>query len=330
MPQLPRRSFLRDLGALTLGAAVTTPLLAETKHATAPAVAPAPTANPARRRLLRAAHLTDIHVRPDLGAPDGMAAAIRHAQSQPDRPDILLFGGDLIADSLYCDKATAIANWELWERIFAAEVKLPYRLCLGNHDVWGWAKHDTPAIESDPAYGKRLALDRLGLKASYYSFDLAGWHFVVLDSMERHTASVYGYTARLDDAQLWWLARDLAKTPAATPICILSHIPILCSCVFFERGIVDTGSWQMAGAVMHTDVVRLKDLFRRHPNVKVCLSGHVHLADDVRYLGVRYLCNGAVCGNWWKGTYQEFAPAYALVDFYDDGSVENQLVPYDA
>ena len=72
----------------------------------------------------------------------------------------------------------------------------------------------------------------------------------------------------------------------------------------------------------------IKNLFRRHPNVNVCLSGHLHLVDDLTYLGVRYLCNGAVCGGWWKGAYQEFGPAYALLDFYDDGSVENQLVAY--
>ncbi len=322
MPQLPRRGFLRNLGALTIGSAVAAPLFAGKTPTSASTPAPS------RRRLLRAAHLTDIHVRPDLGAPEGMAAAIRHAQNQPDKPDVLLFGGDLIMDSLYGDKASAHAHWDVWERVFSAEVKLPYRLCLGNHDVWGWGKHDTPEIESDPAYGKRLALDRLGMKDRHYSFDLGGWHFIVLDSMERHTASSAAYVARIDDAQLWWLARDLAKTPAATPICILSHIPILSACVFFDGDLAPFGQWQIPGAWVHTDVVRLKNLFHRHPNVKVCLSGHIHLADDVRYLGVRYLCNGAVCGGWWKGAFQEFAPAYALVDFYDDGSVENQLVTY--
>ncbi|MBK8476521.1 MAG: metallophosphoesterase [Opitutaceae bacterium] len=328
MSLLPRRSFLRDAGTLGLGVAIAGPVFAGANSPASPASSSAPTSNPSRRRLLRAAHLTDIHVRSDLGAPAGMAAAIRHAQAQPDKPNVLLFGGDMIMDSLYCDKATAVAHWELWERIFAAEVKLPYRLCLGNHDIWGWSKHDTPEIEADPVYGKRLAMDRLGMKDRHYSFDLAGWHFVVLDSMERHTASAYGYTARIDDAQLWWLARDLAKTPATTPVCLLSHIPILSSCVFFDDDLVASGSWLVPGSWMHTDARRLKDLFKRHPNVKVCLSGHVHLADDVRYLGVRYLCNGAVCGGWWKGPYQEFAPAYALVDFYDDGSVENQLVAY--
>jgi hypothetical protein len=54
----------------------------------------------------------------------------------------------------------------------------------------------------------------------------------------------------------------------------------------------------------------------------------VHLVDDLTYLGVRYLCNGAVCGGWWKGPYQEFGPLYALLDFHDDGTVERQMVAW--
>ena len=72
----------------------------------------------------------------------------------------------------------------------------------------------------------------------------------------------------------------------------------------------------------------IKTLFRQHPNVKLCLSGHVHLADEVTYLGVRYLCNGAVSGGWWKGPYQEFGPAYAVVDLFEDGSFDHHLEYY--
>ena len=98
--------------------------------------------------------------------------------------------------------------------------------------------------------------------------------------------------------------------------------------MFLDGDLESTGSWVIPGAWCHIDARRIKNLFHQHPNVKVCLSGHIHLVDDVTYLGVRYLCNGAVCGGWWKGDYQEFAPAYALVDFYDDGTVGNRLVNY--
>ncbi len=289
---------------------------------------PTALAKDGRKRLLRVAHLTDIHVSDIKGAADGMAAAIRHAQAQLDCPDLLLFGGDCIGDALDTPKAKVLAQWELWEKIFSAEVKLPHAICLGNHDILGWSRRDDPALAGDPDYGKSLALRRLGLKERYFSFDRAGWHFVVLDSMQ--PAKTSGYIAELDEEQFAWLVRDLAATPTTVPVCVLSHIPILSAAAFLDGDLAKTGNWEVPGAWMHLDVRRIKDLFGQHRNVKVCLSGHLHLVDDVSYLGVRYFCNGAVSGGWWKGNYQEFGPTYALLDLYDDGSVDLQLVAYQA
>ncbi len=61
----------------------------------------------------------------------------------------------------------------------------------------------------------------------------------------------------------------------------------------------------------------------------VTISGHLHLADRVKYLNVDYFCNGAASGAWWNGKNQEFAPSYALIDFYSDGSVRRTLKQYD-
>jgi Icc protein len=313
---LNRRHFLRQTGALALGAAASlaaNPLSAATVH-------------PARRRLFRAAHLTDIHVGPGNRSAEGMAAALRQAQAE--EPDLLLFTGDCIGDALGTPKEAVLKQWETWDRVIAAEVKTPARYVIGNHDIFGWNLRGETGIAADPAYGKTLALQHLGLKERFYSFDHGGWHFVALDSMEFSRAGNQGYIARLDDAQFEWLRDDLAATPVATPVCVLSHIPILSPAAFLDGDNAATGTWVVPGAWMHIDARRIKDLFKQHPNVKVCLSGHLHMQDDATYLGVRYLCNGAVCGGWWKGAYQEFGPVYALVDFYDDGTVVNELVSY--
>jgi 3',5'-cyclic-AMP phosphodiesterase len=308
-----RRSFLQNASLGALGFAVT------------PCIA---SASSSRRRVLRAAHLTDIHVGPEKGAPVGMANALRHVQSLADPPDIILFGGDCIGDALYTPMEHVLPQWDIWDRVLKAEVKLPSYQCLGNHDIYGWMQRHRPGIEQDPAYGKPLALERLGLERGYYSFDRAGWHFVVLDSMQYH-ANNWGFVGLLDEPQFQWLEQDLVATPAATPVCVLSHMPILSAAAFFDSKLDPERNWSVPGASMHIDALRLKDLFFRHPNVKVCLSGHLHLIDDVTYLGVRYLCNGAVCGGWWKGKHQEFDPAYAVLDFYDDGHVDNTIFTYD-
>ena len=69
-----------------------------------------------------------------------------------------------------------------------------------------------------------------------------------------------------------------------------------------------------------SDARKIKDLFVKNPNVKTAISGHVHLVDHARYLNVDYYCNGAACGGWWKGNYQEFSPLYAIIDFYEKAS----------
>ena len=109
---------------------------------------------------------------------------------------------------------------------------------------------------------------------------------------------------------------------------MVSHIPVLCACEFFDGELASTGNWVVPGAWMHIDAGRLRQLFLAHPNVRACLSGHAHQHDRVDYLGVRYACDGAVCGNWWRGDYLNCPPSYAMVDFYDDGSIEAQLIAY--
>jgi 3',5'-cyclic AMP phosphodiesterase CpdA len=78
---------------------------------------------------------------------------------------------------------------------------------------------------------------------------------------------------------------------------------------------------------MHHDVRPLLKLLSRS-NVKLCLSGHMHQVDEVDYMGMKFCCNGAVSGNWWKGAYMECPEGYAVIDLHADGRVENRYVTY--
>ena len=278
-----------------------------------------------RRRALRLAHLTDIHVQPERGAEKGMMACLHHAQSLKDAPELILTGGDSVMDVMGQDARRAAAQAEIWQRVLQNECSVPVRSCIGNHDVWGWHKDSSRTTGDEPRWGKAWGEDLLGLTNRYYRFDQAGWRFFVLDST--HPAPG-GYTARLDDAQFKWLRGELAATEPSVPIVVLSHIPILSVAAFLDGDNETKGDWKVPGAWMHIDARRIKDLFREHPNVKLCLSGHLHLVDQVQYNGVTYCCNGAVCGGWWKGNHQECEPGCALVDLFDDGSIENRYVTF--
>lgn len=276
-----------------------------------------------RKRSLRIAHLTDIHVQPERGAPEGMEAALAHAVGQKDKPDLIFTGGDLIMDSFGATKERTKEQWDIFARVMGG-VKLPVEHTIGNHDVWGWGSREK--YSKEPEYGKKWACDILGLKKPFRSFDRAGWHFIVLDST--YMKEPTGYTARLDDEQYEWLKGDLAATDPKTPIMVVSHIPIIAICSFFDGENEKSGDWTIPGSWMHIDARRIKDAFKKHPNVKICVSGHEHLLDQVVYNGVNYFCNGAVCGAWWAGDYHECTYGYALIDLYDDGSFENKYVAY--
>lgn len=306
MPRPTRRDVIA--GGIAVGAASVLPTAAAGSQ-------------PKTKRAIRIAHLTDIHVQPERKAGEGMAETLKQVNSLKDKPDLILTGGDHIMDAFGAGYDRVKTQWDLYSKVLKAENSLPLEPCIGNHDVWSFAKREGEEAAKE---GKKWAMESLGLTSRYRSFDRKGWHFVVLDSTFPHEA---GYKGKLDEDQFEWLTEDLAKTPSTTPILILSHIPIICFCAVFDGDNEKSGDWQVPGAWMHIDARRIKDLFAKHPNIKTAISGHIHLIDRVDYNGISYYCNGAVCGGWWGGSYQECAPGFALMDLYTDGRVECQYVP---
>lgn len=279
---------------------------------------------PKPKRSLRFAFATDPHVQPEGGATAGWNACLKHLSAQKDRPELLVTGGDLIMDAFGATPERTQAQWDVFLRGIRDHVKVPVRHALGNHDVFGWGNRAKYA--SDKRFGKAWACELLGLQKPYYSFDQGGWHFIVLDST---FPAGGGYTAKLDEEQFAWLQSDLAKTPKDTPVVVVSHIPILMVCAIFDGENEKSGNWVIPGSYMHIDARRIKDLFLKHPNVKLCLSGHEHQIDEVVYNGVNYVCGGAVSAAWWGGNYFQCTFGYNLVDLYTDGSFEVAYVPFD-
>lgn len=315
---LTRRETLSLLGASVIGGAA---LGGISLSATAQEI------NPGRKRTLRVAHLTDLHVQPELRATEGMAACLHHVQKHADRPELILTGGDSIMDSYDADDARTKLQWDIWHNVLKQDCSVPVRSAIGNHDIWGWNKPSSKTTGKEPNYGKLRSTEMLKLDNRFYTFEQGGWQFIVLDSTQHHPQDPSGYTAHLDEEQYDWLARTLRDLPQTMPVLVLSHIPIIsASALLWAEQKQD--AFQISCALMHTDAIKLKDLFAKHPNVKVCLSGHLHSLDRVDYNGVSYLCNGAVCGSWWKGRHKDCDEGYAVLDLYDDGSFENEYVKY--
>ncbi|HLO40469.1 MAG TPA: metallophosphoesterase [Phycisphaerales bacterium] len=293
--------------------------------------APGGGAGGGRTRVIRIAHVTDTHIMQDLRAPEGVAACFEHIRGQKD-VDLVMHGGDIVFDSMDQSLERSKELWALWQKVMGDSWKGKVRYCLGNHDIWGWNKNRSKTTGEEPGWGKQLALDTLGVqgavpKGAYYSFDEVGngggWHIVVLDTVRPEPN---GYYAGLDDEQFEWLKGDLSLN-RMHPTLILSHIPIF-SATVLDRDLNDKRERLVHPALMCIDYGRIKKLFLENPQVKVCLSGHMHLIDRVEYNGVAYCCNGAACAAWWKGPHKECREGYTLVDLYSDGTFENRYVEY--
>lgn len=278
-----------------------------------------------RKRVLRIAHLTDTHVQPEKRAGEGLAACLRHVQSDQIKADLILQGGDAVMDVWAADLARAKVQAAVWQKVLKDECSLPIEHCLGNHDIWGFDKLKSGASGLEANWGKQWGLDLFGLSERYRTFDRAGWRFIVLDSVYLTDRT---YIGKLDDEQFAWLKKTLEATDKSMPVLVLSHIPILTVTAYLDGENEKSGNWVVPGAWMHIDARKIKDLFAKHPNVKLCLSGHMHMADRVDYLGVGYICSGAVCAGWWNGPNQGCPEGYGVVDLYNDGTFDSRYVDY--
>lgn len=285
-----------------------------------------------RKRTVRLAHFTDFHIQPELDATKGVAAALHHAQSMPDAPSLIVTGGDLVMDAYDQQAPRTREVFDLFTGALRSDCSVPVHHTLGNHDIWGWNKPKSGLTGNEPLYGKAYALDRLAMPAPYHFFDIGpahqgGWRVIVLDSIRpsRKPGDI-GYEAFLDEPQRAWLEGVLRDTPKDRWIMVVSHVPILAACSLFDSD--DATPLRIHTSLIHADARSIHDLFTRHPNVRLALSGHIHQNDRIEYAGLTYVCGGAVCGAWWKGANKGCNEGFGVVDLYDDGTHDYHYETY--
>lgn len=195
------------------------------------------------------------------------------------------------------DEAGALEQFENWRNLLDGNVFVPYAHVIGNHDIWR-PKEET--IE-DP---KSFAVEYFAMPHRYYRTDYRGWSFFLLDVFHPGSAT------QIDEEQWSWLDSELAS--ASGPACIVTHTPI-----FSVSNIIESGGVGRAKEI--------RELFLKHENVRLALSGHQHHVDRCEYDRVVYICGGAVSGAWWNGSYAHFPPAYVILDLWPDGKVESRV-----
>jgi 3',5'-cyclic AMP phosphodiesterase CpdA len=304
---ISRRDALGILGAGLAALALPRP-----GAALEPPVVPATPLHPVTGapRVLRLAHLTDCHLPVD-GQTERFVNCLHQVQAEADPPELVLFGGDNVMAVDGQDRASAEAQFGHWTEVVESELKLPYRSVIGNHDIWNW-----PEPGGDRRQGKQFAVDTFHLPAPYYSFVQAGWRFVLLDSFQLDGCYI-------DQPQLDWLRSEIDAS--GEHVVVLSHAPLLSASVLIDKDSQRPAGWAVPANNMANNAVALRDLFYDREQVRLALSGHMHHVDRVDYDRVTYLCNGAVSGSWWNGSYHKFGPAYAMLDLYADGSFQHAV-----
>jgi 3',5'-cyclic AMP phosphodiesterase CpdA len=175
------------------------------------------------------------------GAPNPQAdVTLEHAVATINavdvQPDFIVFTGDLThTTDDTAERRTRMARFK--EIVSALKVK-DVRFIPGEHDA---------SLDKGDAFREAFGETR-------YSFDHKGVHFVALDNVSEASGV-------LGDAQLQWLAADLARVPADVRVVVLAHRPL------FDL----YPAWDWATK----DGARAIDLLNQRDNVTV-FYGHIH------------------------------------------------------
>ncbi|MBN9503425.1 MAG: hypothetical protein BGO01_04250 [Armatimonadetes bacterium 55-13] len=279
---------------------------------------------------MRLVHLTDIHVQPERDAFEGLVRAFEVAFALDPTPEALLIGGDTVMNTVSADWDRASQLWELWNRARSQFPAIPTFACLGNQDVWGWNQKASGCTGSEPMFGKRLAMDRLGMSSSYGAYRLGPWRILVLDSIQR--GGKHGFEPMLGAEQWAWLENELSAD-RLTPTLVLSHVSIVPGPIdLFAMNLMgpnEKNIWPLPRHQVHVDSYRLHRALSAAGNVRLCLTGHTHASQRIDLDGVTYFSGPSVSGAWWRGEFLGNPAGLTVVDLSDDGEFRLRVVACD-
>ncbi len=273
--QLTRRAFVRNGSLFLLGAAATNLRAAEDQT-----------------RQVRIGLVTDLHHadKPTRGSRhyrDTLPKLAEAAQQfTTDKPDFVVELGDFIdaADSVEAEQSYLQQVSKVFNTIPALK-----HYVLGNHCV------DTLTKEE--------FLGGVGKMESFYSFDVGGFHFVVLDSCFRSDGKPYGRKnstwtdANIPAHELDWLQADLKATDKKV-------------IVFAHQRLDDAGQHAVKNAAA------VRKALEASGKVMAVFQGHSHKNDHQEITGIHYTTLVAMV----EGAGPE-NNGYSLMDLREDGTI---------
>ena len=297
-----RRRFLRNAGGLLVAAGST-------------GLVNSCAVTPPRQESVRFVFYTDVHARTEWDTPVAMARAAEAINAV--QPDFVISGGDLITDGFQSSAATVAPRWDAYMAMHRA-IKSDIYPTIGNHDLVAAIPEDGSAPASDP---RAIYLDKMGLDRTWYSFDVAGYRFFVLDSI-RVSHDEFKYHGHVSSEQIEWLREELSRTHHDTPLVIVLHIPLLT--VFYEATKGATFGAQPNRVI--TNNMEVLNLFRNH-NLMLVLQGHLHANERLQWQDTTFITGGAICGRWWRGPWHGTEEGFNVITLQGD-QIDWQYIDY--
>ena len=215
----------------------------------------------------------------------GMAMCLHHAQSQR-KPDLILNTGDCVMDVLHTDRGRAQQQWDVWNAGPARTSARPaIKHCIGNHDIWGWGEGAASTTGNEPGWGKKWAMDELGLDQAV---PRVRPRRVARHHARQRAADGRRRLGREARRRAVRLARDASsRRRRASRSLIGSHVPIMLARRLprlrpHRRHAGRTRRWPSAAATWTSSASA--QLFAQHPHVKLCVSGHLHQIDRAEFI----------------------------------------------
>jgi predicted phosphodiesterase len=142
--------------------------------------------------------------------------------------------------------------------------------------IWVRGNHDNDEVM------KTLGVNKDG----YYYVDYGNSRIIVLNDVKEEA----GYLGGIDEKQLNWL-KDVVKTEK--PVIVAMHIPM-----FFNDELL-------------AQYQELENILKDSGNVKLILSGHLHVPWQKEFQGLKFFGQAAL-------TREEYKGAYGVIDLQDD------------
>jgi predicted MPP superfamily phosphohydrolase len=108
-----------------------------------------------KNRVLRIAHMTDLHLDSGSRQEEWTRICIDHIQTLDDRPDMIFNGGDTINDALDRSEASVSEQWSIWNRV-EQKIALPVV-----HLYW-----ESRCLGSQRSQGRCAVCEGLGCKGT--------------------------------------------------------------------------------------------------------------------------------------------------------------------